>query len=307
LNNPEVVKLLKDHFVAFALNNAGWNVNMTAAEAVWLRDRGARFCTQGMAVFTAGGQMLGYGGGYSAAPNIKMLKDALSKYKPEEKVEIGDPAARVDPKEAPEGGNQFLHRVIPRPAKDGLVLFVTSKALDLPEKPEALPKNSSLADYQLARKLLLVDRVWAGKAEVDALAAGKFPEKLKQRLAPHVAYAMSSKVKSIDLTLRGQRLCGSFLLENGERCAAAGFVAAKEGKVSRFELIVKGLTDGTAGRGSGFASIGAGIVPEGKMIASAVAFMLADPNDELAKVQPGSGKDLGGGEEKEPLAIKGTR
>jgi hypothetical protein len=29
-----------------------------------------------------------------------------------------------------------------------------------------------------------------------------------------------------------------------------------------------------------------------------VAFMLADPNDELAKVQPSS-KDLGGGEEKQ--------
>ncbi len=160
-----------------------------------------------------------------------------------------------------------------------------------------LPKNLSLSDYQLGRKQLLVDRVWAGKAEADALAAGDVPEKMKQRIAVHVGSVMSSKVKSIDVTLRKQCLSGSFLLENGERCEALGFVAARDGKVCRFELIVKGMTTGKAD-GSGFPSIG-GLLPEGKKAAAAVAFMLADPNDELAKVQPGS-KDLGGGAEKEP-------
>lgn len=307
MNHPEVVELLKNHFVAFALNNAGWTMNMTPAEAVWLKDRGGRCCTQGMVVFTAGGQMLGTGGGYTAAPNVQMLKNALAKYKPEEKVEIGDPTAAVDPQDLPNGWQSFLHRVVPRPTKGGLVLFVTSKALDLPEQPEALLKNYSRADYQLARKMLLVDRIWTAKEEADALAAGKLPEKLKQRLAVHVAYAMSSKVKSIDVTLREQRLSGSVLLENGERCAALGFVAAKDGKIVRFDLVVKGTTDGTAGRGSGFPSIGGGLALEGKKIHAAVAFMLADPNDELAKVQPGSGKDLGGGQEKGTTTIQGAR
>jgi hypothetical protein len=110
-------------------------------------------------------------------------------------------------------------------------------------------------------------------------------------------------VKSVDVTLCKGRLSGSFLLESGERCDALGFVAAGGGKVSRFELIVKGMTDGKAGEGSGFPSLG-GLVPDGKKTAAAVAFLLADPNDELAKVQPGSGKDLGGGAEKEPAAGK---
>jgi hypothetical protein len=169
-----------------------------------------------------------------------------------------------------------------------------------------LPKNYSLADYQLSRKMLLVDRVWAGKAEADSLAARKFPEKMKRRIAAHLAYIMNSKVKAIYLTLREQRLSGSFLLENGERCSALGFVVAKDGKVRRFDLIVKGKTDGKAGAGSGFPAIG-GVVPEGKKVTAAVAFMLADPNDELAKVQPGSGKDLGGGAQKEPPRIPKTR
>jgi hypothetical protein len=299
LNDPEVVELLRKHFVAFALNNAGWTMNMTPAEARWLQDRGGRACTQGMAVFTAGGQMLGTGGGYTAAPNIKMLKDALRKYKPEENVQIEDPSAPVDPTELPAGWHPFLPRVVPRPAKDGLVLYVTWKALDLPRHPEVLPKNCSLADYQLHRRMLLVDRIWAGKAEADALAAGNFPEKLKQRFAVHLNYIMNSKVKAMDVTLHRQRLSGSILLDNGERCDALGFVAAKDGKVRRFDLIIKGRTDGKAGEGSGFLALG-GFVPAGKKAAVAVGFLLADPSDELAKVQPGSGRDLGGGEEKGP-------
>jgi hypothetical protein len=292
-----VVKLLKDRFVAFALNNAGWTINMTPAEALWLKERGGRACTQGMAVFSAAGRMLGTGGGYKAAPNVKMLREALRKYRPEEKVDIGDPAAPVDARKLPAGWRPFLPRVVPRPARGGLVLYVTWKALDLPPRPAALPKGYSLSDYQLERKMLLVDRVWAGKAEADALSAGKLPEKMNKRLAVHVGFVMNHKVKSVDLTLRKGRLSGSFLLANGERCAALGFVASKDGKVSRFDLIVKGTTDGKAGQGSGFPSIG-GRVPEGKKAAAAVAFMLADPKDELARVQPGSGKDLGGGQEK---------
>jgi hypothetical protein len=53
-------------------------------------------------------------------------------------------------------------------------------------------------------------------------------------------------------------------------------------------------------------SIGA-LLPEGRSSAVAVAFLLADPNDELARVQPGSGKDLGGGAEQERPTIKTVR
>jgi hypothetical protein len=299
LNDPEMVDLLKKHFVAFALNNAGWTMNMTPAEAAWLKDRGGRCCTQGMVVFTAGGRMLGQAGGYTAEPNIRMLKEALRKYKPEGNVDVGDAAAAVDPREVPQGWGPFLPRAVPRPARAGMVLYVTWKALDLPDEPAALPKGYSLADYRRERKTLLVDRIWAGKAEAVAVAAGDVPERLKQRLAAHVAYVMNSKVKSMDLTLRGSRLSGSFLLENGARCGALGVVAARAGKVRRFDLIVKGTTDGKAGEGSGFPSVG-GVLAAGTKATAAVAFMLADPKDELAKVQPGSGKDLGGGEEKMP-------
>jgi hypothetical protein len=161
-------------------------------------------------------------------------------------------------------------------------------------------------DPSAAAPPLLVDRVWAGKAEAQALAAGQVPDRLKQRLAAHVGYVMNSKVKSNDLELRDGRLSGSLRLENGERCAALGFVEARDGKVRRFELIIKGRTDGRAGEGSGFISLGVE-VPAGQKTAAALAFLLADPDDELAKVQPGSGKDLGGGAEPTPAASAGAR
>src|SRR5689334_18989810 len=109
-----MVALLKQHFVAFALDNASVP-NVTAAEALWLKDRGGRACTQGMTVFTAAGRLLAQGGGYAAAGNIQMLKDALGKFKPEDKVEIGDPHAVVIGYEHYKG----YPREVPRPAKDG--------------------------------------------------------------------------------------------------------------------------------------------------------------------------------------------
>src|SRR6516164_3530835 len=116
-----MVAPLTKHFVAFALDNASVP-NVTPAEALWLKDRGGRACTQGMTVFTAGGHLLGQCGGYHAAGNIKMLKDALRKFKPEEKVDIGDPYAAVP---ASESGLRGYPRKVPRPVKGGLVLFVS--------------------------------------------------------------------------------------------------------------------------------------------------------------------------------------
>jgi len=118
---------------------------------------------------------------------------------------------------------------------------------------------------------------------VDALLAGKFPEKLKQRLARHVAYGMGDQgnVKAMDLKFQDGRLTGSFLLANGERAEALGFVESKDGKISRFDVIVKGL--GTGGHVCG----GLGplhVVGKGKKVPVAIGFMLADPQSALDRV-----------------------
>jgi hypothetical protein len=287
-----MVAPLTKHFVAFALDNASVP-NVTPAEAFWLKDRGGRACTQGMTVFTAGGKLLAKGGGYAAPGNIKMLKDALSKYKPEDKVEIGDPHGAVIGDEHYKG---YPHEV-PRPARGGLVLFVSWKVLHgLPDQPEGLDGGSA-AYYQVWKRLLGVDRVWAGKAEAAALARGEFPEKLKQRLAMHVTFAMDSAVQSVDLKRSGRRLSGSILLKNGERCGLLGFVDARDGKLSRFELIVKG-TNVSGEHRTGVAVGPLMVKPKDRKVEVGLAFMLVDPNDELARVRPLASRDCGGGEEK---------
>jgi hypothetical protein len=287
-----MVDLLRKHFVAFALDNASVP-NMTAAEAVWLRDRGGRCCTQGMTVFTAGGELLGQGGGYQAPGNIKMLREALRKFKPEEKVDIGDPHIAV-PANEQEGR---YPRAVPRPVKDGLVLFVSWKVLSpLPDRPGPGVRVDDIY-YPLWKRMLGVDRIWAGKAEAGALAGGQFPDKLKERLAIHVGYAMGSAVQSLDLRLHDQRLTGSALLKNGERCDLLGFVEAREGKLSRFELIVKGKNVGSA-HADGMAVGPLMVIPKDTKVDVGMAFILVDPQDELARVRPLASRDLRGGEEK---------
>jgi hypothetical protein len=289
-----MVDLLRKHFVAFALDNASVP-NVTPAEALWLKDRGGRACTQGMTVFTAGGQMLGSGGGYQAPGNIKMLRDALTKYKAEGKVEIGDPDAAVP---ADESGVRGYPRKVPRPVKDGLVLFVSWKVLSgLPDQP-ALPDVGGGAQYyKFWKRMVGVDRVWAGKAEAAALARDSVPDKLKQRLAVHVAYVMGSAVKSFDLSLRAQRLGGSILLANGERCGLLGFVEAEDGKLRRFELIIKGRNVGDAHK-DGMAAGPLTVLSKDTKVEIGLAFMLVDPTDELARVRPLASRDLRGGEER---------
>jgi len=288
-----VVDLLKNSFVAFALDNASVP-NVTAAEAVWLHDVGpGRYCTQGMGVFTAGGKMLGQCGGYQAPGNIKMLKDALSKYKPEETVDIEDPHAAVPPG----GPGKGYPREVPRPVKDGLVLFVSFKVLGgLPDKPDPGISAGGIAYYSVWKRMLGVDRIWAGKAEAAALARGDFPDKLKERLAIHVAYVMGSAVKLFDLRIRDRRLSGSILLRNGESCDLLGLVEAADGKLSRFELIIKGVNAGPLNTDS-MAAGPLTVKPKGKVDVG-LAFMRVDPKDELARVRPLAARDLRGGEEK---------
>jgi hypothetical protein len=291
LNNPKVAELLRTRFVCYALDNVV-NPQLTAAEKEWLKDRGGRACTGGTSVFTAGGQVLPHGVNWDpSGPNlfakhqdamIRGLNAALSKFHPEKAPQIDKP----DPKQ--------LAEVVRRPFKGGLTLFATYTVLQWQE-PLNLDEQSRHSLNRVYEKAIPacpgVDRVWARKDEADALAAGTFPEKLKQRLALHVAYGMGakSKVKAVDLTLRAGRLTGSFMLQDGERADVLGFIESKDGKVRRFEVIVKGIGAGGCPCG-GLGPLH--VLPKGKKAPVAIAFMLADPQTNLGRVPPHSARDL---------------
>jgi hypothetical protein len=297
LNNPEVAELLRTWFVCYGLDNVV-NPQMTAAEKEWLKDRGGRACTGGTSVFTAGGEVLPHGANWDlSAPNqfanhqkarIKGLNAALSKYHSEKAPQID----KADPKE--------LDRVVRRPFKGGLALSVTYTVLEWKTPPTLDHASSLKAVYEkVIPECPGVDHIWARKAEADALADGHFAEKLKQRLALHVAYGMNapSKVKKIDLTYRDGRVTGSFQLADGARADVLGFVEARDGKISRFDVIVKATGRGRH-RCGGVGPLH--VLPEGKTAPVAIGFMLVDPESYMGRVPPHSARDL------DRPAIKGS-
>jgi hypothetical protein len=99
------------------------------------------------------------------------------------------------------------------------------------------------------------------------------------------------------LRLRDQRLGGSILLANGEQPRLLGFVEAQDGKLSRFELIIKGRNVGAEHK-DGMAAGALTVIPKGTTVEIGLAFMLVDPTDELARVRPLASRDLRGGEER---------
>jgi hypothetical protein len=78
-------------------------------------------------------------------------------------------------------------------------------------------------------------------------------------------------------------------LEDGERADVLGFVESKDGKISRFDAIVKGIGAGGCPCG-GLGPLH--ILPKGKTAPVAIGFMLADPASALGRVPPHSARDL---------------
>jgi hypothetical protein len=132
-----------------------------------------------------------------------------------------------------------------------------------------------------------VDRLWVRKDEAEALARGTLPDSLRRRILPHLTYVLAGgkggKANRFDLNLRDGLLTGSFRGETGDPGQLLGFVEARDGKLTRFDLLVKGT--GTWVEDCGF-SAGLRMVPRGKTVPVAVLFSLADPRDELARVPP---------------------
>jgi hypothetical protein len=276
LNNPEIVQSLRDHFVAMAIDNVD-NLNMTAAEKAFLADKGLKFCTQGMSVFTAGGKGLGMGGGFEPDQVKQMLVKALEQYRPEG-------AVSVPPRDDKDPGLQG-------PPDGALVLYVSWKVVGDYDRTRS-PLLTPTARYnRQVQDSMGVDRLWVRQDEARALARGVFPENLRRRILPHLTYALAGgrdgKVKSFELGLHDGRLTDAFQAAGETPCPLAGVIDVKGGKVTRFDLVARGL--GTWVEDCGFSAC-LRMVPRGTRVPVAVLFSLADANDELARVPPSRAK-----------------
>jgi hypothetical protein len=220
------------------------------------------------------------GGGFEPDQVKQMLVKALERYRPEESVS-------VPPRDDKDPGLQ-------KPPEGTLVLFVSWKVVGEYDRTHSPLLTPTPRYNRQVQDSMGVDRLWVRQDEAEALARGVFPDSLRKRVLPHLTYTLAGgrdgKVKSFDLDLRDGRLTGSFQAVGGEPCRLGGFIDVKGGKVTRFDLVAKGL--GTWVEDCGFSAC-LRMVPKGERVPVAVLFNLADPHDELARVPPHRAKHNG--------------
>jgi len=228
-------------------------------------------CTIGMTCYTADGKKLASGGGFEAGSVKSLIQKALSEFKPE------TVSATVPPRD------DAAVASLRRPPEGGLILYVTWKLLgDCAVEGNATTGNGKYD--KIFQQALGSDRLWVRKDEADALAAGTFPESLKGRMMKnHVQYVMSKDAKSLDVAIKSGRIEGGVPLGDAKRADCLGFVESKGGKVTRFELLVKGL--GRRVEDHGFSAC-LSVIPKDSPVPTALFFELADPKDGLAGVLP---------------------
>jgi len=230
---------------------------------------------QGLHVINAAGELVGYVYDFRPESVLEMLRASLQKFKPIEAAPID--FSQKDPRFVlPEGG---------------LVVDVTAKVLGGHE-PVKAEKGTIHYDMEKGWKDSLGrERLWVRKDEVQALLRGALAETLKKRIVRHhlvdntrgtPTFWKDDELKSVQVTLKEGRLAGSIRLEtaSGDRGYTAdllGFVEAKGGKVTRFDLVVRGEFWGVGAHAPG--------APKGKF-PFAVAFRLADPKDDLTRLVP---------------------
>jgi hypothetical protein len=179
-----------------------------------------------------------------------------------------------------------------KPPEGGLVVNVYAKVLgnyteaDYKESPKYVLENLKTYQSSIGR-----DHLWIWKEEHQALVQGIIPESLKRRIARcHLDDSTVGgfpgwnlrELKRVEITLTEGRLSGSVLLETPDRkrgydAEVFGFVEANEGKVTRFDVVVKGQFWGDTPETRG--------APNGKH-PLAIAFSLASGMEETDKIPP---------------------
>jgi hypothetical protein len=277
LNDPEVQKLLRSHFVPLAVDNVA-NPDITPRDKEFLSsfDSGIKASTLGFSVFTAGGRKLGSAYDFRPGPIRDMLKKALLDFKPDEgPLPVKDGAPDSDS--------------IRPPPEGGLILYVTWKTLG-DDKPEGSPTTGDGKYDKVFQDSLGSDRLWVRKDEALRLARGEFPESLGRRIARfHLRYVLGGDGKSFDVASKAGKWEGSFSPDgSGPPASVLGHVEAKGGQITRFDLLIKGWAKRLEDHGF---SANLSVVPKGKSVPAALYFELADPSEGLARVLPRRSND----------------
>jgi hypothetical protein len=280
LSDPQIVDLFKTRLVPVAVDQHIHRQRKDAegeffASILKQAGRGLDGYAQGFYIFTPAGKLLEHSNTVSGEHMKQVLASALKKFDPSASPSAIAEDAKPGPPvyEAPERG---------------LVVAVTSKVLG----------GYARADdemLQIRQESLGRDHLWVRKDEADELCKDSLPETLKMRIARfHLVdntrgeppFWSEAEVKRLEVTLRKGTLSGAVHLEtkSGDRGFSGrvfGFVEAKDGKVTRFDVVATGEF-----WGEGTYTTGA---PKGKF-PFAVAFALSDGKGNERWIPPGGAR-----------------
>jgi hypothetical protein len=280
LSDPTIVDLLKTRFIPVAVDQHDHRRRQDAegeyfASILKQAGRGLDGYSQGFYIFSPAGKLFEFENTLSADRVKAMLASALKKF---------DPAAPLPRIEEGKKDPRFTYEV----PEGGLVIVVTSKVLG--GYAETSDRSIKARQTALGR-----DHLWLRKDEADQLVKGNLPDSMKSRLARfHLVdntrgeppFWREDEIQRLEMTLDKGRLSGAVRLatRSGERgfdAGLLGFVEASDGKVTRFDVVVKGefWGEGTYSRGA----------PPGKF-PFAVAFTLSDGAGNESKIPPGGAR-----------------
>src|SRR5690606_12063650 len=107
---------------------------------------------------------------------------------------------------------------------------------------------------------------------------------VRRRIARwHLDFILPGKTEQFDLAVNDGRISGTRVNAEGDRADLVGFVETKNGEVTRFDLVVKGMA--TQVSDCGF-SAGLTVVKKGTKVPVALSFRLSDPDSDLSRVMP---------------------
>jgi hypothetical protein len=274
-NDERIVKLLRERFVSAGIAHNGAGRRKDAEGAFARKVIGSGGTLQGLHVINTSGELIGYVYDFRPDSVLATLQKALKKFKP-----VDAPPIAFDEKD-----RRF---VLP---EGGVVVATTTKVLGGHSPVKSAP-GTLTHDMETAWKNSMGrEHLWLRKDEVAAVARGGLPQSLKTRI---VRYHLvdntrgtptgwsAAEVRTAEFKLDKGRLVGRVHLETrdgrrGYRADLLGFIAVKEGKLTRFDLVARGTFWGQGAYTPG--------APKGEF-PLAVAFTLADPGDPLSKVVP---------------------
>lgn len=293
LNEPELAELIRTHFVAVAVYHQAAVSRKDPEGDLYRRLRADdRFTVKqpnAAVCFDADGNLLGFANDPTGHVN-EMIEAVVRDYRPPTTRPAAATAAPVVVDLEPLAGRAKADAAAPtevcerdtnwapRPPEGGLVVQSNSKNLDAPP-----PGRPSLG---IGRNFL-----WARKDEAEALARGTFPDSLKVRIARFNVWDNSKgrsgvwktdQIRDLRMAMddRG-RVTGTVVI--GQPGAAhggwfhgaiLGFVESKDGRVTRFDLVIRG--EGRVNNGDAAAT----------PTRVALAFRLLDPADPTYDVTP---------------------